>query len=824
LDVGNKGSWDWNRTGIVDSTITIGDNATNNWLSSRLNSIIENSTSTDVNLIIPFKIYSSTKGLLKVSDLNITYTLNPDPPTGLKILNELDDTHLLNHTPVLSWTFNDPDSLVQEWFELEVGSTPGSNDLWNPPPVQTSETNLTYAGAELVNGASYYFKVRTRDNDGSRWGGWSANKSFRFNTPPEVSWLEPVDGTFSSLININWNTTDPENDDRYSTLEVYYNDAWHELANSTSSESYIWNVSLFTAQTADIRVRCWDGWEYSPGGWFNPAGMITIHRNTPPIIQITSPPSGEVKVNTSVNIRWQVFDPDVNDTHTVDLYYDIDTDYQNKILIKNDLEGVTEHVWDTTTIQKGVYYVCAVVSDGIDTSYTYGQGVIIVDHTILILPPKILLVHPPQNSEDIATDTDIWVWFNVPIDGNSVTRKTFMVLDSTNEQISGVATYNAENKEARFDPDTNLTYNESYTVHLTTGIRDLAGNGLDGDKDGLSEASAIDDFTWIFRTRDFSGDINSPRVIYTDPINNATNVDNSAKITIRFSEDMDVDVLLNNSVLFFDAAGDFVQVSLFYNDDTFSLTLVPQFRLLDNMTYFILIISTARDLVGRSLDGNGNGRSEGSPWDDYRLTFTTGAVIATNDTPPNNTEPDPKTDSEDGSNDMFLFLAILIIILIIIAIFLLVFRKHQHGEFEITNIFIIYSDGRLLTRYHRKSEKAVDDSAVSSMLTAIQDFIHDSFRDAGGKKDAKSETEDSTSDDSIDELKYGKMRIFIEHDKNFYIAVIGEGKEIPPRVRKQLKKLKSEINTKYRKVLEFWDGNMAQVKGMRELLDPMMKK
>ena len=117
------------------------------------------------------------------------------------------------------------------------------------------------------------------------------------------------------------------------------------------------------------------------------------------------------------------------------------------------------------------------------------------------------------------------------------------------------------------------------------------------------------------------------------------------------------------------------------------------------------------------------------------------------------------------------------------------------------------------------------------MLTAIQDFIRVSFSESATKKEAgkgskpdKDETGDPAQKESIDELRFGKMRILIEYDKKFYIAVIGTGKEVPPKLRKQIKVIRSEINEKYHGVLHYWDGNMASVKSMHDLLEPLMKK
>ncbi|MCK5561753.1 MAG: hypothetical protein KAJ51_14215 [Thermoplasmata archaeon] len=115
LDVGNNNSWDWSYNGEINTTMTIGDTVTNKWFSETLNSIITSNTNFDPppELIVPLKFYSATPGYLQISDLKITYTLTPDPPTNLTLLYEKNDWHLIDNIPTFSWEFNDMDSQTQ---------------------------------------------------------------------------------------------------------------------------------------------------------------------------------------------------------------------------------------------------------------------------------------------------------------------------------------------------------------------------------------------------------------------------------------------------------------------------------------------------------------------------------------------------------------------------------------------------------------------------------------------------------------------------------------------------------------------------------------
>jgi hypothetical protein len=51
-----------------------------------------------------------------------------------------------------------------------------------------------------------------------------------------------------------------------------------------------------------------------------------------------------------------------------------------------------------------------------------------------------------------------------------------------------------------FDPTTNLAYSTEYTVTIHGTAMDSAGNGLDGNENGIAQGSPADDYTWSFAT------------------------------------------------------------------------------------------------------------------------------------------------------------------------------------------------------------------------------------------------------------------------------------------------------------------------------------
>lgn len=86
-------------------------------------------------------------------------------------------------------------------------------------------------------------------------------------------------------------------------------------------------------------------------------------------------------------------------------------------------------------------------------------------------------------------------------------------------------------------------------------------------------------------------------------------------------------------------------------------------------------------------------------------------------------------------------------------------------HFQIQEIFLIqHGSGLLLAHSHPGSETITDSDLVSAMLTAIRDFVRDSF--------AQNETGSELS-----EIQYGELLIKIESGKHVYLAVVYRGIE-----------------------------------------------
>jgi hypothetical protein len=167
---------------------------------------------------------------------------------------------------------------------------------------------------------------------------------------------------------------------------------------------------------------------------------------------------------------------------------------------------------------------------------------------------------------------------------------------------------------------------------------------------------------------------------------------------------------------------------------------------------------------------------------------------------------------------------ILIIILVVLITLLVVYKKYK-GDFVIDEAYIIYRNGILLTHRTNKNSnlKDMDDDILSSMFTAIQDFIKDSFDQNSNRsrltdKDAKFQKKDEWQ---LKQLKLEGHNIMIEHGEHAFLAVIYSGTG-GWKLKRLVKNITIVIEDKYADALNDWKGNMKQFQGIDDCLETLM--
>ncbi len=122
--------------------------------------------------------------------------------------------------------------------------------------------------------------------------------------------------------------------------------------------------------------------------------------------------------------------------------------------------------------------------------------------------------------------------------------------------------------------------------------------------------------------------------------------------------------------------------------------------------------------------------------------------------------------------------------------------------FSIKEIFLIqHGSGLLLAHSHHSSAEVADSDLISAMLTAIRDFVRDSFGN-GGKEE------------ELDEVQYGDQRIIIQSGRAAYLAVVTTGVE-PEGFRAHLRTFVSELHVKHEKVLRQFNGDPTMLPNLQ---------
>jgi Disaggregatase related len=245
--------------------------------------------------------------------------------TAIEVDNIASNMHLLAHVPSIDWNLQDTLAGVQTSFEIAVGT---DNDWafaekWNPAPFNSPDTFVTYDGSALVDGQTYYLRLRV--SNGTEWSAWH-NTSFRMNSVPTIpAPLSPDSGVAASTTPTLWvtNATDAEGDAlTYEFAGFHDTDcvappiAHTGVAQTPDSTGGVITTPLGENCRYWWQVRAFDGYEYSP--WSANSMFAVNGTPEPPTApDLASPPAPPDKpvFDLLPTFVWNPsYDPDPNDT------------------------------------------------------------------------------------------------------------------------------------------------------------------------------------------------------------------------------------------------------------------------------------------------------------------------------------------------------------------------------------------------------------------------------------------------------------------------------------------------------------------------------
>lgn len=184
-----------------------------------------------------------------------------------------DRLHVLSATPQFEWSFSTAGTHSQDSMEFEVGSDNNwmLAEQWSTGVIAYSQTTITYQGAALSKGGTYYLRLRVYD--GENWSAW-AHGIFRLNSAPAIpapyAPRDQVLTTFQPWI-VFYNTSDAESDPLTYQVAVYGDSLGLVLVDSgstvvpagTGKSGRQVAVPLQENGKYWWRVRARDGFEYS---------------------------------------------------------------------------------------------------------------------------------------------------------------------------------------------------------------------------------------------------------------------------------------------------------------------------------------------------------------------------------------------------------------------------------------------------------------------------------------------------------------------------------------------------------------------------------
>lgn len=196
--------------------------------------------------------------------------------------------------------------------------------------------------------------------------------------------------------------------------------------------------------------------------------------------------------------------------------------------------------------------------------------------------PTIASTSPANSDTDVALNGAIAVNFSEGMDKTTISSSTINIKQGS---VAVEGTFSFAGTAATFTPADDYTPNTVYTVTVTDGVKDLAGNAL------------ASNHVFSFTTG-AAADLVLPMVHATGPLNSATEVARNQVVTVTFSEAMDQSTI-NNETLILKQGSSSIAGTVTYSGTTASFT--PETILAAGTAYVATITKGAKDLAGNPL-------------------------------------------------------------------------------------------------------------------------------------------------------------------------------------------------------------------------------
>ena len=195
--------------------------------------------------------------------------------------------------------------------------------------------------------------------------------------------------------------------------------------------------------------------------------------------------------------------------------------------------------------------------------------------------PLVTNRSPSPGATSVQTSTDVTATFDEPVQGVSGTSFT---LKQGTTAVQAQVTYDAPTRTARLDPTAALAHETTYTVSLTSAIRDLA-----------VQPNALAPLSWSFTTEE-APDTTAPQVTGRSPAPGAMSVPRTTNVIATFDEPVQG---ISGSSFTLKQGTTSVPAQVSYDAATRTALLNPTSDLVPDTTYTVALTSAIRDLAAQ---------------------------------------------------------------------------------------------------------------------------------------------------------------------------------------------------------------------------------
>jgi len=403
---------------------------------------------------------------------------NSQPSVSISIGPSNGDT--INTDEVtFNWNGDDPDGSVNG-YEYELDGKGYSGDA-------TSKTFSNLSEGE------HTFKVRCIDDDGS-YSNYAqrtfyVDKSFsvKFNIVNNQVDREYAPNIRLKIYSNNWNTT-LFNSISKAGIPLEWNgidqgEYKYEIIAETNNKNELWGLGSITISKDQDIIKINRNSPFRSNRHL-PYGSEADARNQESSVNysIENPASADQKVYIPIEVK---NNHNYDKPTRVKLYINSSTDYKNSVdkktkiinanskhlfvfqyKIPSDFEGKTLGIGTEIEAEYNSKYRTTDISN---EWYKFKVDAI---------NPKVTDFSPARGEKKVPISSDIFVYFNKDMDKETINKDNFFIKGQSGK-ISGELKYIEKTDYLKFMPNKKLKPKTKYSIHVTSNIKDVAGNSLD---------------------------------------------------------------------------------------------------------------------------------------------------------------------------------------------------------------------------------------------------------------------------------------------------------------------------------------------------------